>query len=205
MPHNDGTMLEPPHGKAAGHVHVAPHVEVATAAKMPPAVKRRGPGRPFKAGDALQLAAASSGGRARHSRSTLALATVGTGILDAPGFKPYRKRAASLRRAICAEIADAAGGQCGPAPSALVAAAAATFAAARFAYDEAARTLDTAGFALAAKLDAAARQNVLAAWEIAVREARILRLDGGDPVDVDAAMKRAEERARRGVVEQPGE
>lgn len=126
------------------------------------------------------------------------LATVGTGTLDHEAFAPYRRKAAGLRRAYCAELAVLAGGMCGAGPSAMVAAGATEYAASRFILDQAAKTLSRDDFALAAKLSGAARQHFLAAYELAVRQAQLRGL--GDKVpDADAVMRAAEERtaARR--------
>lgn len=151
------------------------------------------------AGEARSKEASRRGGLARVAgRCAATLATVGTGVEDSPAFRPYRRKASSLRKALAGELASLAGGVCGPMPSALLAAASRELAAAQYVFDCAAREGDTAGFIAASKLESAAKQHILAAWEIAVRSAG-RRGGEGASVDVDALVAQAEERVRGGA------
>ena len=87
-------------------------------------------------------------------------------------FKPYRHSANSFRRHHCAELARVAGGEVGSGPSSMVASAALQLAASRFMFDQAANTADPATFKLASQLANDSARTLLAAYELAVREAQ---------------------------------
>lgn len=89
-----------------------------------------------------------------------------------PILQKYAKAAALLRNSVCKEYAKAAGGLCGVAPSALIAAAANQYAYANYLWALATDTADHELAGKASRLHNDSRQNLLAAWEIVVREAK---------------------------------
>jgi hypothetical protein len=92
---------------------------------------------------------------------------------DDAAFRPYKAAAVSFRRAQCTELAkNVGGGECGPAPSAIVASAALQLAWSRFLSDLAAAEGDPDLALKASKLADASRQNLLAAWELCALEAK---------------------------------
>lgn len=115
---------------------------------------------------------AREGGRARAGKTRLA-SKLGLATLDeGADFKPYKASAVAFRRAQCAELArNVGGGQCGPAPSSLVASAALQLAWSRYLSDLAATTGDPDLALKSAKLADASRQNLLAAHELCAKEA----------------------------------
>lgn len=113
----------------------------------------------------------SRGGRVKAKGVRLAR---GLGIplaIASEAFKPYRLSAHGFRRHHCAELARMAGGEVGSGPSSMIASAALQLAASRFMFDQAAVSGDPATFKLASQLANDSRQNLLAAYELAVREA----------------------------------
>lgn len=97
-------------------------------------------------------------------------------------FETYRKSANAFRRHHCAELAKQAGGECGAAPSSMVASAALQLASSRFLFAQAAMSGDAATFKTASNLANDSRQNLLAAYELAVREAQA-RAKAAGPAD----------------------
>jgi hypothetical protein len=91
---------------------------------------------------------------------------------ETTAFTSYRRSASHFRRYHCAELAKMAGGHCGAAPSSMVASAALQLAASRFLFDQGARTGDAATLKTASQLANDSRQNLLAAYELAQREAQ---------------------------------
>jgi hypothetical protein len=161
------------HGTGAG----VPRVEVLPCDELPagaPAQARvaspgdRGEGGRFASGNGL----AREGGLARAGKTRLAERLGLASLAAESAFSPYRASAESLRRAQCAELArTVGGGQCGPAPSSLVATAALQLAWSRFLSDQAAEA-GSAPLALSAsRLANDSRQNLLAAHELCAREA----------------------------------
>lgn len=193
-------MLRPAHGAAAERGLPGPRVEVSSAAHLPDPVPAKGRslgGRKrttFVPGSSAAAAAGLASAMSKKAtRTALSLSIVSPGINDSPAFAAYRRKAASLRRAYCRELATLAGGMCGAGPSAMAAAGAAEYAASRFVFDQAAQTLSRDDFALASKLAAAARQHFLAAYELAVRQAKAIPRD--DLPDADKLMADAEAKA----------
>lgn len=136
-------------------------------------------------------AAAELGRRGGQVRAARVLLARGLGIplnLTSEAFKPYRYAANAFRRHHCAELARQAGGEVGAGPSSMVASAALQLAASRFLFDQAARTGDAATFKTASQLANDSRQNLLAAYELAVRSAEARRLAAG-PTDPLAAFR----------------
>lgn len=204
--------LRAAHGTAKEHGLPGPRIEVMPPDELPrpipageaaivPAKRGRGGARAtsFKAGDSRAAEAGRAGGIARQAHGATALGTVGKGLTDHESFKPYRRKAAALRRFYCAELASMAGGYCGAAPSRMVAAGSLEYAVGQFLMDRGAKTLDSDDWVLAAKINGQGRQHFLAAYELAVRQAQA-RGKGGDLPDADEIMAAAEARAaaRRG-------
>lgn len=162
------------HGTGRG----SPRIEVLPADELPvgvPADARpesptdRGEGGRFAPGNSLAL----RGGRARAGKTRLADRLGLTSLPADASFAPYRASAVSFRRAQCAALAaNVGGGICGPAPSSFVASAALQLAWSRFFSDRAALTGDSDDALMASRLADASRQNLLAAHELAAKEAK---------------------------------
>ena len=105
---------------------------------------------------------------------------MGLADLD-PGaaFGPYQDAGDLFVREHLAALAKQAGGEVGPGPSSIVASAGVQLAASRFVSDLAARTGDPELFRRASQLANDSRQNLLASYELAVREGRA-RKDAAD-------------------------
>ena len=160
------------HGKGAG----TPHVEVLPAAKLPDAVPaahgpiaRRSDGRIADSAAAKELG--RRGGSAKQRRLRL-LTKLGLGeIYKESSFRSFCDDAEEFAKVHLEELAKMAGGSVGTGPSSFVATAALQLAASRWAFTKAARLEDAALHKLASSLGNDSRQNVLAAYELAVREA----------------------------------
>ena len=85
-------------------------------------------------------------------------------------FLPYRGAAEEFVSHHLTELARSAGGAVGPAPSTMVASAALQLAGSRYAWDKFATTADASWMKLGSQLSTDSRQNLLAAYELAVRE-----------------------------------
>ncbi len=171
------------HGTGAG----VPRIEVLPADELPapiPAdpvpVLRRKNGTVADSASAKALGA--RGGPARVARARL-VSALGLVDLDAQApFAPYRTAGDAFVESHLAELARQAGGEVGPGPSSIVASAAVQLTASRFFSDKAATTGDASLFALASSLANASRQNLLAAYELAVREAEARPRGPVDPL-----------------------
>jgi len=106
-------------------------------------------------------------------------------VMQAEAFAPYRRAASAFRKHHATELARQAGGGVGAAPSSMIASAALQLAASRFLFDQAALSGDLATFKAGSQLANDSRQNLLAAYELAVREAKA-RAEGGPAVDLSA-------------------
>ena len=161
------------HGAGAG----VPRIEVLPADEVPVGVpgsaraespSDRGERGAFARGNSL----ARLGGRARAGKTRLADRLGLARLPEGSAVGPNRAAAVSFRRAQCTELArTVGGGVCGPAPSSLVASAALQLAWSRYLSDVAAQTGDAAMALQASRLADASRQSLLAAHEIAAREA----------------------------------
>lgn len=181
------------HGNGAG----APRIEVMPPDELPDAVPA--PDAPFTgvarrhngtfATPEAARAVGARGGLAKANRVRLARSLgLGLGPGDAAAFAPYRRAASSFRRHHTAELARMAGGHCGAGPSSMVASAALQLAASRFLFDVGTSAGDPATIKTASQLADASRQNLLAAYELATREAQA-RLAARGPVDPLAAFR----------------
>ncbi len=92
-------------------------------------------------------------------------------LADDATFRPYRDAAEEFVSHHLAELAKQAGGSVGPAPSTMVASAALQLAASRWAFDRGAAENDAGLIKLGSSLANDSRQNLLAAYELATREA----------------------------------
>jgi hypothetical protein len=115
---------------------------------------------------------AREGGKARKGKTRLS-DRMGLRVLaDGNAFQPYKSAAVAFRRAQTAMLAaTVGGGQCGPAPSSLVATSALQLGWSRYLSDLAAETGDVNMVMQASRLADASRQNLLAAHELCAREA----------------------------------
>jgi hypothetical protein len=151
------------HGNGAGvpRVEVLPPDELPavdahdTAAKL---AERQRRGRPFEQGNR------ASAGR----KPKLALLGVPADATD-PRYALALRRASRYRKRRCSELA-VAHGYVSAGASSLIASAALALSASRFLYEIAAETGDAATLKQASALANDARQNELAAWELAARE-----------------------------------
>jgi hypothetical protein len=93
-------------------------------------------------------------------------------LVEQTSFGPYRAAAEEFVSHHRACLAQQAGGELGPAPSTMVASAALQLAASRWAFDRGAAGDDQALIKLGSQLANDSRQNLLAAYELAIREAQ---------------------------------
>jgi len=182
------------HGTGAGvpRIEVLPPdeqpspVAAAVAAPAEP-VRRRPDGKLADSASARVLGQRGGEAKARRVRlvDSLGLSTI---VADT-SFGPYRAAAEEFVGHHLGELARQAGGEVGPAPSTMVASAALQLAASRWAFDRAAEKSDPDLFKLGSQLANDSRQNLLASYEMAVREAK-----ARPRVDPVAHLKRLAER-----------
>lgn len=155
------------HGNGAG----VPRIEVLPVDELPAGVP--GHARPESPGDrderglfARGNKLSVEGGRSKAGQTRLAhRLRLGDSFAD-PRFEPYARSAVAFRRAQITTIAaSVGGGTCGPAPSSMVASAALQLAGSRFAFEI------LGDMQLGSRLANDSRQNLLAAHEIAAKEA----------------------------------
>lgn len=163
------------HGAGAGR----PHIEVLPADELPaglPALAGAHAGEPRgeRGRFALGNKSSAAGGRARLGTAKLAT-RIGIGALaDATAFAPYKRMALSFAKAHRGQLAaNVGGGVCGTGPSSIVSSAALALAASRYLYDHA--NGDPAVLAQASRLANDSRQGLLAAYELAAKEAHARR------------------------------
>ena len=160
------------HGAGAG----TPRIEVLPPDELPdpipgvPVTLARRPDGTVATSEAAK-ALGARGGLRKAARARLVSSLGLSKLSDDAAFKPYRDAGDDFVREHLAALASQAGGEVGPGPSSIVASAGMQLAASRFFSDRAAESFDPAGFALASSLGNASRQNLLAAYELAVREA----------------------------------
>jgi hypothetical protein len=154
------------HGNGAG----VPRVEVLPPDELPPASPSIAD-RPDRGPDGRFL----PGNRAQRSKLVRPGPRGFAGLAVDPAFRPFQRwgrRYAAHRRA---ELAAAHGGTLSAGVGALIESAGAQLAASRFLQARASETGDPALFRQASALSNDARQNELAAWELAAREAQARR------------------------------
>ncbi|MBI2391503.1 MAG: hypothetical protein HYV09_18075 [Deltaproteobacteria bacterium] len=165
------------HGKGGG----VPRIEVLPADELPAGVPAGARGdSPLDRGEAGRFARGNGlarvGGKARAGKTRLADRLGLRRLADDSRFGPYKAAAVSFRRAQCAELArTVGGGYCGPGPSSFVASAALQLAWARYLSDLAAETDNPDLAVQSSRLMNDSRQNLLAAHELAAKEAEARR------------------------------
>lgn len=117
-------------------------------------------------------AAGRRGGLAKARRVRLVDSLGLTKLAEDCAFGPYRNSAEEFTTHHLGALASVAGGEVGPGPSTMVASAALQLAASRFAYDKFAETSEPSWAKLGSSLSNDSRQNLAAAYEYAVREAK---------------------------------
>ncbi len=165
------------HGTGAGQ----PRVEVLPPNELPapvpgpladdaPPVRRRQDGKLADSASAKALGKRGGDAKARRVRlvDSLGLSTV----VEQTTFGPYRAAAEEFVAHHRASLAQQAGGELGPAPSTMVASAGLQLAASRWAFDQGAMKDDASLIKLGSALANDSRQNLLAAYELATREAQ---------------------------------
>lgn len=177
------------HGAGAG----SPRIEVLPADELPAPVPgeavplvRRPNGQIADAATAKALGA--RGGAAKSTRARLLSASGLTELAEDAAFAPYRAAGDAFVREHLTTLATQSGGEVGPGPSSIVASAGVQLAASRYLSDKAAITGDAKLFAQASSLANDSRQNLLAAYELAIREAKA-RNDARPPGDAMAAIR----------------
>ncbi len=166
--------LRKAHGKMAGG---GPRVEVLPPDELPPASPSfaersdRGPNGRFLPGNTVQRGKLVKPGR------------LGGVDASSPAFRTFKRwgqRYAAHRRR---EIAAAHGGSISAGVGAIVESAALALAASRYLAQQAALEPNPDTFKRSADLGALARQNELAAWELAAREAQVRGANQGGSVE----------------------
>jgi len=171
------------HGKGAG----SPRVEVLPADELPAPVA--GAAAPLArrpngtiADGATARALGARGGAARSHRARLLAASGLADLASDAAFARYRSAGDAFVREHLAKLATQAGGEVGPGPASIVASAGVQLAASRYLSDLAATTGDPKLFAQASSLANDSRQNLLAAYELAIREAKARPVSPADAV-----------------------
>lgn len=182
-----GSFHRKGHGKGAGrpHIEVPPADELSFPIAAPEAPSSapltfRHDGKIGDSATAKELGRRGGEARARRVRlvDSLGLATIAADTT----FAPYRSAAEVYVAHHLAELAKVAGGHVGPGPSTMIASAALQLAASRFLFDRFASTLEPSDAKAASSLADAHRQNTLAAYELAVREAQARPRQQHDPL-----------------------
>jgi len=161
------------HGKGRGQ----PRIEVLPPGELPIGVQanEQEPSTDERRRDGTFARGASTeqrkGGKSRSGTTRLARRMGLSDIESEPTFAPYKRAAADFRRCqVMALARSVGGGHCGPAPASIVASAAWQLAASRYLFDTACGDSDR--LATASKLANDSRQNLLAAHELAAKEAK---------------------------------
>lgn len=191
--------LRASHGAMRGtgpRVEVLPADELPLGVQAPALVERGGERRPNGTFAPGASTSQSRGGKARKAATTLAV-RLGLGELaEGDPFRPYKAAAVTFRRVHCASVAaTVGGGVCGTGPSSMIASAALALAASRYLYDTAAG--DPAKLATAARLAESSRQHLLAAFELAAKEAQARRC--AEPTPAERIMAELAAEARGGT------
>lgn len=168
------SFLRTGHGAGKG----TPHIEFARdelSAPVPPAVEPRPlafrpDGTIADSHTARELG--RRGGQASARRVRLVDSLGLSHIANDSAFGPYRAGAEQFVAHHLGELARLAGGKVGSAPSTMASSAALQLAASRFCFDAGAACGDVALMKLGSQLANDSRQNLLAAYELAVREAQ---------------------------------
>ena len=162
-------------GKGMPRIEVLPADELPMPIPAPPAastnpVRRRPNGTIADPESAKALG--SMGGTAKALRIRLVSALGLADVAEGAPFTPYRRAADEFLKSHVVGLAAQAGGVCGDGPSTIVGSAALQLASSRFLFDQGAKTGDPTLLKLASQMANDSRQNLLAAYELAVREAQ---------------------------------
>jgi hypothetical protein len=103
-------------------------------------------------------------------------------LVETSEFAPYRAAADEFVAHHLESLARQAGGEVGPGPSTMVASAALQLAASRWAFDKGGASGDAALLKLGSSFANDSRQNLLAAYELATREAQTRPRGPADPL-----------------------
>lgn len=159
------------HGTGAGEprIEVLPPNELPAPLPAPPDPVARRRNGTVDGSEAAKLLGAR-GGAAKASRARLVSSLGLTKLAADSAFAAYRDAGDQFVTQHLAELARVSGGEVGPGPASIVTSAAVQLAASRFWSDRAAAACDPSLWALASSLANASRQNLLAAYELGVRE-----------------------------------
>ena len=165
------------HGTGTGRPHIEvlpadelpPPVPAATTPASPPILRRRD-GKLADVASAKELG--RRGGEAKARRVRLVDSLGLSKLAASSAFGAYRHGAEEFTAHHLGQLAQQAGGIVGAAPSTMVASAALQLAGSRFAFDRFAATSDPDWLKLGSSLANDSRQNLLAAYELSVREAK---------------------------------
>ena len=171
------------HGKGAG----TPHVEVLKPGKLPPAVPgepapvvRRSNGTIADSATARELG--KRGGLARLKKIRLLDGLGLSQFAKDSAFEPYWRAGNDLVIQFLENLAKQAGGALGPIPSSILSSAAYQHAGGKWMMDKGFELNDPALAKLGSSMLNDSRQNLIAAFELAVREAMARRpQDGSSP------------------------
>lgn len=163
------------HGSMRGQpvIEVAPVDELPVGLPAPsrPAPNRDGSGR-FQPGAGTSEIARQGGKALAESRQLAQLLGLWEPPADHP-FAPYQRLCREFRDAHMAQLAaSVGGGVIGAGVASIISTAAQQMAASRWAYDEGAKLSDAKLLLESSRLGDASRQNLLAAHELAAREAK---------------------------------
>jgi hypothetical protein len=175
------------HGNGKG----SPRIEVRPADELPPPLADREAVlsvplafRPDgKIGDTATARVLGSRGGKANARKVRLIDSLGLSTLAAEStFTPYRGAAEEFVKHHLSELARMAGGSVGSGPSTFVASAGLQLAGSRWAFDQGGASGDATLIKLGSTLANDSRQNILAAYELATREAkaRVEAKDAGE-------------------------
>jgi hypothetical protein len=187
--------------KLGSVVEVQPLDEQATGMQAAPVAEAPGERRPNGQLAPGSRTIQSKGGHALKQRTALAADPAIREALAAPEFRPMLRKGTEFRKAIQRQLATmCGGGECDKLTSGVVSIAADQLAASKFFMARAAKSLDPADFMTASRLGDAARQNLIAARELASKHGEALKDTplGGHHVQpvVGSTSRRAELAAR---------
>jgi hypothetical protein len=189
-PRKDKSFLRTGHGQGKGKPHIEIVAdELSQPVPAPPAVVASPPAR-LENGQLADPEAARALGRLgglAKARKVRLLDSLGlTTLADDAAFAPYRNGAEQFVKHHIDELAQQAGGYVGSGPSTMVASAALQLAASRFCFDQASHKGLAELMKLGSQLANDSRQNLLAAYELAVREAKARQSAQGpaDPLGI---------------------
>lgn len=187
------------HGTGSG----SPRIEVLPADELPDPVPASeavpsGPlarRRDGTIGDSATARALGAKGGAAKARKVRLVAALGLSkVVAETTFGPYQAAAEEFLDHHLSQLRLLAGGFVGPGPSTMVASAALQLAASRWAFDQGAERNDPSLIKMGSAIANDSRQNLLAAYELAVKEAKV-RLDNPETYAAEQARLDAEETA----------